>query len=136
MTTECLFCKIVAGEIPSDKVYEDEYSYAFLDITPINPGHVLLVPKEHSRNILDVSGEVLRNMMPALKNLSLAVKNSMNSDGINIHQNNESIAGQVIFHLHFHIIPRYSSDNLKMWHGKTVEEKSLKDMAEKIKKAL
>lgn len=130
---DCLFCKIIAGEVPSTKVYEDEHSYAFLDITPVAPGHVLLVPKEHARNLFDVSEDTLKNTMPALKKLTRAVKEATNADGINIHVNNEPAAGQAVFHLHFHIIPRFADDELKMWHGKEYDDsKNMEIIAEKI----
>jgi histidine triad (HIT) family protein len=129
----CLFCKIATNEIPSIQVYEDGFSLAFLDINPINPGHTLLIPKEHSRNIFDIKEESLKNMMPALKKISSVVKKSMGADGINIHINNEPPAGQVIFHTHIHIIPRFKDDNLKLWGGKPYKNNEIDKVAEKIK---
>lgn len=130
--SDCLFCKIVKGEIPARKIYEDEHSFAFLDINPVNPGHTLLLPKEHSRNILEISDETFSKIAPVLKKLSVAVKKGVRADGINIHINNEAPAGQAIFHTHFHIIPRFSNDGIRMWHGKSYKEGEEGHVAENI----
>jgi len=107
---DCIFCKIIAGEIPSSKVYEDEDFIAFLDIQPNNFGHTLLVPKKHFVNVYDTSEEVGSKIYPLLTKISNAVKKATGCDGINIIQNNEADAGQVVFHSHIHIIPRYKDD--------------------------
>ena len=107
MEKDCLFCKIISGEIPSAKVYEDEYSFAFLDINPINPGHTLLVPKRHFANLYETSDETLKELTPIIKKLAIAVKKAVSADGINIGMNNDPAAGQLVFHAHFHIIPRH-----------------------------
>lgn len=131
---DCLFCKIVNGEIPSTKVYEDDKALAFLDITPVSTGHTLLVPKKHSKNVLDAEDDVLAKISPILKKVSIAVKKGTGADGINIHINNEPAAGQVVPHLHMHIIPRYSDDELHLWKGD--EAKYSEDIAKNIKEAL
>ncbi len=131
---DCLFCKIIKGEIPSTKIYEDENSFAFLDINPVSIGHTLLIPKKHSRNLFDTEDKTLAILSPILKKLSIAIKKATKSDGINIGINNEPTAGQVVFHLHMHIIPRYKNDNIKMWGGK--KENYKEEIAEKIKKLL
>jgi len=133
---DCLFCKIINGEVPSEKIYEDEHSFAFLDINPVNPGHTLLAPKEHSRNILDISEKSLGNITPLLKKISNAVKEGVGADGINIHINNEPLAGQVIFHTHIHIIPRFEKDGYKLWHGDPYKEGEALQTAEKIREEL
>jgi histidine triad (HIT) family protein len=130
---DCLFCKIIKGEIPSTKIYEDENSFAFLDINPVNPGHTLLVPKKHSRNIFDTDDEVLKQLAPTLKKLSIAVKDGASADGVNIHINNEPAAGQVVFHTHIHIIPRFTGDGVKMWKGGEYKQNEIEKIAEKIK---
>lgn len=112
---DCLFCKIAAEEIPCTKVYEDDTVLAFLDIHPVNIGHTLVIPKIHHVNLYDASDETLAHMMPVIKKLSIAVKGALNADGINIEMNNEAGAGQLIFHTHIHIIPRFSDDGLKHW---------------------
>ncbi|MBI2121007.1 MAG: HIT family protein [Parcubacteria group bacterium] len=134
---DCIFCKIVAGEIPSAKIYEDEHALAFLDANPNNHGHTLVVPKTHAKNILDISGDALAQTMPTLKKVSRAVFDGMGAAGLNITMNNERPAGQVIFHLHIHIIPRFEGDGLKVWTRKMpYKDGEMEMVAEKIKKAL
>lgn len=133
---DCLFCKIIRGEIPSAKVYEDEHSFAFLDIKPINPGHVLLIPKKHSLNLYEMPDETLRELAPTIKKLSIAIKKAVNADGINIGMNNDPAAGQLVFHSHIHIIPRFVGDGHEHWHGAPYQEGEISEVAEKIKKVL
>ncbi len=134
---DCIFCKIVSGEIPAAKIYEDEHTLAFLDVNPNNHGHTLVVPKIHAKNILDISEEALAGMMPAVKKVSKAVFEGMGATGINIAMNNEKPAGQIIFHLHIHIIPRFHDDGLRVWtRKKPYKNGEMEQVAEKIKKAL
>jgi histidine triad (HIT) family protein len=107
---ECLFCKIISGDIPSEKVYEDEKVLAFLDINPRNPGHALVVPKKHYQTILEMPDEELGNIFIIVKKIAKAVKTGMKADGISIGQSNERAAGQVIPHVHFHVIPRFNAE--------------------------
>lgn len=131
---DCLFCKITRGEIPSAKVYEDGHSFAFLDINPVNPGHTLLVPKKHFANLYETPDETLKEISPTIKKLAVAVKKAVSADGINIGMNNDSAAGQLIFHAHFHIIPRHSEDGHKHWRSKRVyKDGEIGQTAEKIK---
>lgn len=120
---KCIFCAIAKKEIPADIVYEDEKFLAFLDINPINPGHVLLIPKAHYENLYDLPDEILENIVPLIKKTALAIKNGLKADGINIGMNNESAAGQLVPHVHFHIIPRFFGDGLRHWHGKPYANK-------------
>ncbi len=134
---DCLFCKIIAGEIPSAKVYEDEYALAFLDIQPNNPGHTLLVPKTHARNILDMQEETLCALMPALKKIAVAVKKAVAADGLNISMNNESAAGQIVPHAHIHIIPRFSDDGHRHFEKRPYKnDEEMNEVAEKIRAQL
>lgn len=134
---DCLFCKIIAGDIPSAKVYEDEHTYAFLDIFPTNIGHTLVVPKDHHENIHDIPEETLGHVMNTVKKLSSAVKKGVSADGINILMNNDTAAGQIIFHAHIHIVPRFADDGFKHWQGKRqYEDGEDTEVAEKIGKAL
>ena len=134
---DCIFCKIIRGEIPSDKVYEDENIFAFLDINPVNIGHTLLAPKEHHENIFDLPENVLDKLSSASKKLSLAIKNALNADGVNVTSNNGRAAGQLIDHAHIHIIPRYENDGFKHWKGAGgYQEGEAKITAEKIKSNL
>ncbi len=130
---DCLFCKIIKGEIPSHKIYEDENVLAFLDINPVNPGHTLVIPKKHSRNIFDIEKEDLENVVNTAQKICPAVQKAVNAKGVNVISNNEPVAGQIIFHTHFHIIPRFENDGLKHWSGKSYDDKEGKEIAEKIK---
>ena len=133
---DCLFCKIVNKEIPSNFLYENENVVAFLDIQPNNPGHTLIVPKEHSRNIFDIKESTLRELIVGVKKMAKAVKGGVEADGINIAMNNEPAAGQFVFHAHIHIIPRFSDDGYKHWPHKLYKEGEASIVAEKIKAQL
>jgi len=115
---DCVFCKIIAGAIPAEKVYEDERFVAFLDIKPLHVGHTLLVSKKHYRNLFDMPAKLLREVGPVLQKLATAIQSSTKADGINIGWNNEGAAGQLIFHSHVHIMPRYKDDGHVHWGGK------------------
>ncbi len=133
LMNDCLFCKIIKGEIPSVKVYENHGSIAFMDIRPVNPGHVLVVSKEHFKDLLEADDETLAAVAVACKKVAQAVKKAVNADGINLAANNGEAAGQVIPHLHWHIIPRFSSDDLRSWPHKETPIEEIKEAAEKIK---
>lgn len=134
---DCLFCKIASGEIPATKIYEDENTFAFLDINPTNIGDTLVIPKKHSKNIFDIEKEDLDNVMNSVQKISKAIKKGLDIEGINIINNNEPVAGQIIFHTHFHIVPRVGSDGFKHWQGKRkYEENEAELVAEKIKDSL
>lgn len=133
MSSDCLFCKIINNEIPSVKVYEDENVLAFLDINPVNPGHTLIVPKIHSDNLLDTNDHVLQAMIVATKKVATAILLSLGYEAFNIEENNGKIAGQVIPHLHWHIVPRKADDGLKHWPGKSYQPGEADDIANKIK---
>lgn len=113
--SDCIFCKIISGKVPCAKVYEDQKVIAFLDIAPVNKGHVLVVPKIHTENLLDTPEPTLHALFSAIKKLAPAVQHGAEADGLNINSNNGSAAGQLVMHYHWHIIPRYSSDGLKHW---------------------
>lgn len=130
---DCLFCKIIAGEIPSTKIYEDEKTFAFLDIKPVNPGHTLVVPKQHSTQLLDASDETVRELMSATRKIAQAVVSALGLEGFNIEVNCGAVAGQIVSHLHLHIIPRNAEDGLKHWPGTPYPEGAADLMAEKIR---
>lgn len=132
----CIFCKIIKGEMSADKVYEDDRLLAFLDINPVNAGHTLLVSKEHYENLYDLPDDILRQMAPMIKKLAMAIKEAVGAQGINIGMNNEKAAGQLVPHAHFHIIPRFSNDGHRHWHGEPYLEGESQQTAEKIKEAL
>lgn len=104
---DCLFCKLVSGELPSAKVYEDEHVFAFTDISQVTKGHTLVVPKVHTRDIYSTSDEIAGNLFAAIPKISRAIKKTYHPVGLNLLNNNEILAGQTVFHFHMHIIPRY-----------------------------
>ena len=122
---DCLFCKIIAhDEIPSTKVYENDSVYAFLDISPVNLGHTLVVPKKHYKNVYETPDEALAEMMSVAKKIATAIKSELKADGVNIIMNNDKTAGQIIFHSHLHVVPRYEGDGFVHWSNKKVHDKS------------
>ncbi|GGB02141.1 HIT family protein [Macrococcus hajekii] len=108
--TDCIFCKIINGDIPAYKVYEDDYTLAFLDISQVAKGHTLVIPKTHSQDLLETDSEVLAHVIKSVQKVAQMIDKSLNPDGINIIQNNRAFADQSVFHLHFHIMPRYKDD--------------------------
>lgn len=137
MEEECIFCKIAMGEIPSTKLYEDERVLSFLDINPAAKGHALVIPKKHYHTLLDMPHEELKEVMEVVQKVAAAIMSTLQAEGFNIIQSNKEVAGQVIPHVHFHIIPRSKGDNLNFqWeHGKA-EQEELKKYAEMIKEKL
>lgn len=107
MMSECIFCKIIAGSIPSAKIYEDEYVYAFMDIMPLTKGHTLIIPKNHKENVYDLSEEEASNLFKVVPKIASALKESFGPVGMNLLNNNGAPAGQSVFHFHLHFIPRY-----------------------------
>jgi histidine triad (HIT) family protein len=131
-----LFAKILRREAPCVKLYEDEFALAFMDIMPREQGHLLVIPKAPARNILDVSPEALAALMPAVQKLSIAAKAALAADGVSVLQFNETAGGQVVFHLHFHVIPRFEGVALKPPGGAMVSAAELEPTAAKIRAAL
>lgn len=117
MKDDCLFCKIKNGEIPSHKVYEDENVLAFLDVNPVSKGHTLVVPKKHVEDIHDA--EEMSYMWDAIVKVSNAVKTAFKPEGVNIEANNGEVAGQEVFHLHFHITPRYTGEEVSIAYDRS-----------------
>ncbi len=112
--SDCIFCKIIAGEIPSTTIYEDDDVKAILDVNPAARGHVIVLPKKHAENIFAVDDEDLKKAICVAKKIATAVKKAYNCDGVNILQNNGEAAGQSVFHLHIHVIPRFTGDTVNM----------------------
>ena len=111
----CIFCKIIAGEIPSYKIYEDEYSYAFLDIADDYEGHTLVIPKEHYENVFDVPKDLLEKVINATQKIAKHYVKDCGFSGVNIMSANGLDAEQSVFHLHFHILPRRNNDGKRVW---------------------
>lgn len=129
---ECIFCKIVRGEIPSNKVYEDEHTLAFLDINPRNPGHTLVIPKKHHEQIFTLSDQEGAAIFSSVKKVAALVKNGVKADGISIAQNNGKAAGQVVWHVHFHVIPRFEAENPPALEGILSVKKMTPEVMQKI----
>jgi histidine triad (HIT) family protein len=108
---DCIFCKIAMNQLNSNKVYEDVNTCAFLDINPRNPGHTLVVPKKHYETIFELPDKMVAELFRAVKRVSVGIKKGMKADGITIAQSNESAAGQVINHIHVHVIPRFAPED-------------------------
>lgn len=113
----CIFCKILAGEIPSTTVYEDDDCKAILDVNPAARGHVIILPKNHAPDVMSLPDEDLAKAMIVAKKIAGAMKKSFSCDGVNILQNNGEAAGQTVFHLHIHVIPRYEGDKENVFLG-------------------
>jgi len=131
---DCLFCSIVAGEIPSTIVDEDERTIAFMDINPATRGHALVVPRAHSRDLLDVSEEDLAACAAAARRLAGRVSERLDADGVNLLNSCGRAAWQTVFHFHIHVIPRYDDDPLKMpWIPRAAEADEIERVAERIR---
>lgn len=134
---ECIFCAIVDGKIPSAKVYENEHVFAFMDIAPANPGHLLIIPKQHYRNIFDMPADVGSKIMEVAIPLAAAIREALKPDGLNLFQSNEPAAFQTVFHFHLHLIPRWEGDPLRLpWRPSEGNIEEINDIASKIRSAM
>lgn len=133
---DCIFCKIIAGEIPAEKIYEDAETLAFLDIKPNNHGHTLVIPKRHYKNLLDIPEAAWLAVMKTVHTVAPAVKRAVKADGINLSMNNEPAANQLVMHAHVHVIPRFEGDPHRPWAGTPYQEGEAGRVAEKIKGTL
>lgn len=134
---DCIFCKIIAGEIPSSKVYEDDRVVAFLDISQVTPGHTLVVPKQHFRNLLEMDADSASQLFARVPDIARKVMKATGAKGMNILNNNEEIAGQTVFHTHVHLAPRYEdTDGLQIsFETHEPDFSALAQLAEKIAQA-
>jgi histidine triad (HIT) family protein len=131
-----VFAKILRGELPAYKLYEDDDTLAFMDIMPRGDGHCLVIPKAPARNILDIAPDSLAAVMATVQKLSRAVLKAFAADGVTVQQFNETAGGQVVFHMHVHIIPRFDGIALKPHSGDMERGEALSENAEKIRAAL
>jgi len=136
MANDCIFCKIIKGEIPCTKIYENDKVIAFLDIVPVNPGHALIVSKEHFENIEDLPEGILFEIIKAAKKIAPVIIKAVGSNSYNLGVNNGKDAGQLVPHVHFHIMPRFENDGYKLWAGKKYAEGEMEKITEAIRKAL
>ena len=114
MDEDCIFCKIIAGELPSERVDEDEHTVAFMDLNPWTRGHALVVPRRHSRNLYDIDEQDLRHAAVASQRLALRMRDRLGCDGVNLLNACEPAAWQTVFHFHVHVVPRYTGDPLRV----------------------
>lgn len=134
---DCIFCKIIRGELPSIKIYEDDATLAFLDIHPVAPGHTLVITKNtDSYNLLDISELDWLAVSRTVRKLAPVIEKATGADGVNIMMNNRAHAGQVVDHPHVHIIPRFKGDGLRQWNHSSYGEGEAVHVAEKIRAAL
>ena len=138
MSHDCIFCKIIKGEIPSVKIYEDGDVLAFLDIGPVVKGHTLVIPKSHHNPLMETPPEVLCRLITVARRIARAQVKGLNADGINVSQANGQAAGQVVPHIHFHVIPRFTQDG---FHGNWIPRKydspdQMNSFADRIRQAL
>ncbi|HEY5363389.1 MAG TPA: HIT domain-containing protein [Aestuariivirga sp.] len=131
-----IFARILRGEIPSHKIYEDEHALAFMDVMPMTDGHCLVVPKAPSRGLLDADPTVLAKLMPIVQKVARAAVAATGADGFQIRQYNEAAAGQTVFHLHLHILPMKDGVPLRPHTGKMADHSMLAEMAKRISAAL
>lgn len=129
----CIFCKIVAGELPCYKIYENDHALAFLDINPVNPGHTLVVSKKHYANLEEVDEETLCQVMKIVKKVGLSLKDNLGAAGYNVLEANDPLAGQSVPHLHFHLVPRLADDGLNFWSQKKYAPGQAEALLNKIK---
>lgn len=132
-SVDCLFCRIISGELPSAKVYEDDHVFAFLDIAPCSQGHTLIVPKSHSRNVLDFDVDEAAHLMRAIQKIAPAIMAVVDAQGFHVIQNNEAVALQTVFHSHWHIIPRAENDGVDFLVKKPYEsQEAMQNLAKRI----
>ena len=130
---DCIFCRIAAGEISSDTVYEDDDFRVILDLNPGSRGHMLIIPKEHYQDIYELSDECGMKLMAVAKKMAVAAKKALKADGINLVQNNEEAAGQSVPHFHIHIIPRKKGDGIDAWPAFSGARRNLKEVYEELR---
>jgi histidine triad (HIT) family protein len=130
-----IFARILRGDIPAHKIYEDDVALAIMDIMPRAEGHVLVIPKAPARGLLDVDADILAQLVKRVQHVAKAAQKALQADGLTLQQFNESAGGQVIFHLHFHILPRWDGVALRP-PGSMADHEKLKEQAEKIRAAL
>ena len=134
---DCIFCKIVAGEVPSAKVYEDENVIAILDINPVSEGHTLIISKDHVADVFEMEAKTFNLFAGVVPRIARAIKDSMQAHGMNVLLNNRRCSGQLIPHIHFHLIPRKDSDGLGLqWPAGKYEEDRMDEVLRKIKECL
>lgn len=133
----CVFCRIVKGELPASKVYEDASTLVFMDLQSVNPGHMLVVVKPHCANIYELDDDLAGAVFRTAARMARAVKAAYGCDGVTLFQANEKAGAQTVFHFHIHVLPRWEGDGLELaWPAKNPSREALEAMAEKLRAAL
>jgi histidine triad (HIT) family protein len=134
---DCVFCGIVAGRIPSTKVHEDELTLAFMDISEVNPGHVLVTVKPHAENIYELDGRLAAAAFQTAARVARAIKKTYSPEGLTLYQANGAAAGQTVYHFHLHLVPRYEKDGMRLtWPAKNPPREQLEANAARLRAAL
>jgi histidine triad (HIT) family protein len=135
--SDCVFCRIVAGQIPSTKVFEDEHALAFMDLGHVNPGHVLVAVKQHAENLYALDDVQAAAVAKACARVSRAIREAFKPEGLSVYQANGKAAGQTVFHYHVHLLPRHAGDGMELiWPVKNPPREKLEEYAGKIRAAL
>jgi len=135
--SDCVFCKIVAGQIPSTRVFEDEHTLAFMDLGQVNPGHVLVAVKKHAANLLELDDLQAAAVARASTRVARAIRDAFGPAGLSVYQANGKVAGQTVFHYHVHLLPRHAADGMELtWPVKNPPRETLEGYAEKIRKRI
>jgi histidine triad (HIT) family protein len=131
---DCIFCKIVAGELPAQIVAEDEHTVAFMDISPATRGHVLVIPRRHSRNLLEIGADDLSATMAAAQRMARRIEERLGADGVNLLNSCGKAGWQTVFHFHVHVIPRYENDPLRLpWEPKEGDKDEIAAAADELR---
>jgi histidine triad (HIT) family protein len=131
---DCIFCKVLAGDIPSERIYEDDHTIAVMDINPWTRGHAVVIPRKHAENLFEIEDGELEHVALAAKRVATAMRDRLGCDGVNLLQSNGAAAWQTIFHLHFHVIPRYEDDPLELpTRPKPASPEELAEVAREIR---
>ena len=135
--TDCIFCKLVEGKIPSTRVYEDEHALAFMDLGQVNPGHVLVAVKKHAATVFELEEAQAEAIARAIVRISRALKDAFAPEGLSVYQANGKAAGQTVFHYHVHLLPRHAGDGMELvWPVKNPPREKLENYAAKIRAKL
>lgn len=132
----CIFCRIVSGQAPASRLYEDEHVLAFLDINPVNPGHALIIPKAHHETLLDLPDALMGPLGTACRRVAAALLRATGAGGFNLMMNNYRVAGQLVPHAHFHVVPRHAGDGLRHWPGRPTPVPELERVAARLREEL
>ncbi|MEW6689459.1 MAG: HIT family protein [Pseudomonadota bacterium] len=135
--SDCIFCKLVAGQIPATRVYEDEHTLAFMDIGQVNPGHVLVAVKKHAANVYELDDTQAAAIARACRKIATVLNQAFKPEGLSVYQANGKAAGQTVFHYHVHLLPRHAGDGMELvWPVKNPPRERLEEYAARIRSAL